>query len=159
MGPLSQKLNMLYVEPCVVLMSSNDWVYSVSLGLCSTVDTLFQFIFKFLNLKNFLFYLFVLLGPRALHLQVPRLGVKSELQLSATATATATATQDSSFICDLHHSSQQCRILNLLNKARGWTCTLMDPSQVHYCWAMKGTSSVNFNENPFRLLSLGDGPL
>ena len=133
MGPLSQKLNMLYVEPCVVLMSSNDWVYSVSLGLCSTVDTLFQFIFKFLNLKNFLFYLFVLLGPRPLHLQVPRLGVKSELQLSATATATATATQDPSLICDLHCSSWQCWILDLLSEARGPTHNPIDTSWAHYC--------------------------
>ena len=53
-------------------------------------------------------------------MEVPRLGVKSELQLpaqtTATATATATSTPDPSHICDLHHSSWQCRILNPLAK-------------------------------------------
>ena len=48
--------------------------------------------------------------------EVPRLGVKSELQLPAY--TTATAMQDPSRIYDLHHSSWQCCILNLLRKAR-----------------------------------------
>ena len=43
-------------------------------------------------------------------MEVPRLGVKSELQLPAH--VTATATQDLSCVCNLHHSSQQCWILN-----------------------------------------------
>ena len=50
------------------------------------------------------------------HMELPRLGVKSELQLLAY--TTATATRDPSCVCDLHHSSQQCRILNPLSKAR-----------------------------------------
>ena len=37
------------------------------------------------------------------HMEVPRLGVESELQLPAY--ATATAMPDLSYICDLHHSS------------------------------------------------------
>ena len=36
-----------------------------------------------------------------------------------TAYTTATAMQDPSHICDLHHSSRQCRILNPLNKSSG----------------------------------------
>ena len=44
-------------------------------------------------------------------MEVPRLGVESELQL-----LDATATWDPSFICDLHHSSWQCQILNPLSK-------------------------------------------
>ena len=63
-------------------------------------------------------------------MEVPRLGVKLELQLPAY--ATATATQDPSHICDLHHSSQQCRILNPLSKATDRTRVLMDPSQIPY---------------------------
>ena len=43
--------------------------------------------------------------------------------------------RDLSHICNLHHSSQQCQILNPVGKAREWTCTLMDTSWVHYCWA------------------------
>ena len=47
---------------------------------------------------------------------VPRLGVISELQLPAY--ATDTAMRDPSLICDLHHSSLQCQILNPLSEAR-----------------------------------------
>ena len=39
-----------------------------------------------------------------------RLGVKWELHLLSTATATARATVDLSCVCDLQHSSWQCRI-------------------------------------------------
>ena len=42
-------------------------------------------------------------------MEVPRLGVKSELQLPAY--STATATQDPSHVCNIHHSSQQCQTL------------------------------------------------
>ena len=71
----------------------------------------------------------VLLGPRVepflpsfsfffffLHLEAPRLGVESELQLQVY--TTATAMQVPSQVCDLHHNSQQRRILNLLREAR-----------------------------------------
>ena len=56
------------------------------------------------------------LGPYLRHMEVPRLGVESELQLPAY--SRATATWDLSHVCDLHHSSRQCQILNLLNEAR-----------------------------------------
>ena len=49
-------------------------------------------------------------------LEVPRLEVKSELQLLAY--ATATAMPDLSCLYDLHHSSWQHRILDPLSKAR-----------------------------------------
>ena len=54
-----------------------------------------------------------------------------ELQLPAYATATATATQDLKLICNLHHSSQQCRILYPLSQVQNRTHILMDASQVH----------------------------
>ena len=57
-------------------------------------------------------------------MEVPGLGVKSELQLPAY--TTATAAQDPSPICDLHHSSQQPWILNPLSEARDQTCILTD---------------------------------
>ena len=44
--------------------------------------------------------------------------------------ATAIAMQDPSYICNLHHSSQQCHILNPLSEARDRTCVLMDASQI-----------------------------
>ena len=52
------------------------------------------------------FGLFVFLGPHLQHMEVPRLGVQSELWPPAY--TTAAATWDLSRICGLHHISQQC---------------------------------------------------
>ena len=59
------------------------------------------------------------LGLHPWHLEVLRLGVKSELWVPAY--TTAIATRDPNLVCDLHHSSWQCRILNALRKARDQT--------------------------------------
>ena len=63
-------------------------------------------------------------------MEVPRLGVQLELQLLAY--ATATAIPDPSCICDLHHGSRQCPILNPRSTARDRTQILMDTSWVCY---------------------------
>ena len=73
----------------------------------------------------FLFFFFPFLGPLPWHMEVPRLGVETELQLPAY--ARATTMQDLSRVCDLHLSS----ILNSLSKARDWTCNPMVPSWIH----------------------------
>ena len=76
-------------------------------------------------------------------MEVPRLGVKSELLLLAT----ATATQDPSLVCDLHHSSQQHQILNLLGETRDRTRNLMDTSQLHFhCATMRIPESLYYFE-------------
>ena len=79
-------------------------------------------------------------------MDVPMLGVESELQLPAYATATATtATPDPSCICGLHHSSWQHWILNPLSKAWARTLIHMDTSWVCYCWAaMETPHMINF---------------
>ena len=74
-----------------------------------------------------LFVLFFF-GPNVRHMEVPRLGVESELQLPAY--TTATAMQDPSCVCDLHHSSRQGQVLNPLGEARDRTCVLTDASQI-----------------------------
>ena len=71
------------------------------------------------------------------HMEVPRLGVESELQLPAY--TTATATPDPSHVCDLHHSSQQHWIPNPLSKARDRTHKLMVPSQIRFHCTTMGT--------------------
>ena len=73
-------------------------------------------------------------------MEVPRLGVQSELQLPAY--ATATAIPDPSGVFDLHHSSWQCWILNLLSKARDRTRNLMVPSQILFHCTTTGTLSL-----------------
>ena len=70
-------------------------------------------------------------------MEVPRLGVKSELQLPAY--TTATAMRDPSLICDLHHSSLQHQIFNPLGEARDRIHILMDISQVYFRCATMGT--------------------
>ena len=59
-------------------------------------------------IKSFFFF-FGFLGPHLQHMEVPGLGVESELQRLAF--TTAKTTQDPSRICSLHHSSQQQEIL------------------------------------------------
>ena len=56
-------------------------------------------------------------------MEVPRLGAESELQLLAY--TTVTATRDPSHVCNLHHSSWQCWILNPLGEARDRTYILI----------------------------------
>ena len=73
------------------------------------------------------FYI-VFLGLHPWQVKVPRLGVELEVQLLVYTTATATV--DPSSVCDLHHSSWQPGILNLLSKARNWTLIFKDTSRV-----------------------------
>ena len=78
------------------------------------------------------------------HIEVPRLGITSELQLPAY--TTATATWDLSHVCHLHHSSWQHWILNPLIEARDWTCILMNTSWIHFCCTTVGTLRDEFIE-------------
>ena len=64
-------------------------------------------------------------------MEVPRLRVKSELQLPAC--ATATATRSLGHVCNVHHSLWQHQILNPLSEARVRTQVFTDTSGVRYC--------------------------
>ena len=86
-----------------------------------------QFYFILINLLIY----FCFKGPYLWHMEVPRVGVESELQPPAY--TTTIAMQNPSCICDLHHSSQQRQILNPLSEARDQTRILMDTSWVPYC--------------------------
>ena len=63
-----------------------------------------------LSLSLSLFLVFFWGEPHPQHMEVPRLGVSSEPYLPAY--TTGTATRDPSRVCDGHHSSRQCQILN-----------------------------------------------
>ena len=87
--------------------------------------------------SSFIYLFFCFLGLHQQHMEVPRLGVESELLLPAY--ITAAATQNPSCICNLHHSSRQHRILNPLREARDRTLVFMDTSQICFHWTMMGT--------------------
>ena len=69
-----------------------------------------------------LFFIIFFLGSSPQHMEVPRLGIESELQLSG-----------------LHHSSRQYQILNPLGETRDQTLNLMVPSRIRFCCATTGT--------------------
>ena len=90
--------------------------------------------FRGIHCRHFILFIlfhfilfFVFLGPHQGHMEIPRPGVKSELQLLAF--ATATATWDLRRVCNLHHRSPQHRTLNPLSEARDPTHIFMDASQ------------------------------
>ena len=66
-------------------------------------------------------------------MEVPRIGVKLELQIQATSASYTTAHNDA-------------RSLTKLRKARDWTRILKNTSQFHYLWATMGTPRVKILE-------------
>ena len=84
----------------------------------------FEVFWGFVGVFLFGFWFFWFLGPHLWHMEVPRLVVKLKLQ--------AYTTPDPSHVFNLHHSSQQCWILNPLREARDRTCILMDTSWARY---------------------------
>ena len=88
----------------------------------------------------FFFFSFFFLGPNLQHMEVPRLGVQSELQLPATAKATATRNLSHNYA--LHQHSRQLQMPSLLREARDGSCILMDTSRIHFCCTMTGTPLV-----------------
>ena len=81
-------------------------------------------------------FLFCFLGQHLQHVEVPRLGVESELP----AYTTATATRDPSHICNIRHTSQQLMILNPLSRARDQTHLLVDTSWIRNPLSHNGNS-------------------
>ena len=119
-----------YLPSC---SNPRDWLQF----LCAVQQDLITHPFFFLI---FFFVFLPFLGLLPWHMEVPRLGVQSELQPPAY--ATGTATRDPSCICNLHHSSRQCWILNPLSKARDRTHNLVVPSRIHFHCATTGTPVI-----------------
>ena len=82
------------------------------------------------GVSNKFFFSFLRSHPQPM--EVPRLGVQLE-ELQLPVYTTDVTMQDPSLLCDLHHSSRQHQILNLLSKARDRTCVLTDASQILFC--------------------------
>ena len=94
----------------------------------------FRDFFPLVKKCHFMLLYFAFLGSHPRHMEVPRLGVKLELQLLIY--TTATAMQDPSFVCSLHHSSWQRWIPDPLIEA----CILMDTSLISFCCITTETS-------------------
>ena len=82
----------------------------------------------------YFFFFFFLLGLHLRHMEVPRVGIESELQPPAY--TTATAMPDLSHVFNLHHSSQQCWILNWARpgmepKSSQRLCRVLNPLSHH----------------------------
>ena len=112
----------------------------------STSTTSYKAAFTYFFIYFLFFIFFGFLGLHPQDMEGSRLEVQSELQLPAY--NTPTATPDLSLVCDLHHSSRQCWILNPLSEARDGTHNLMVPSQIRFHCATKGTprqlSNIHF---------------
>ena len=97
----------------------------------TTFNDLMAFVFispcPLLLLERLFFFFFGSLR-HPWHMEVPRLGVESELQ----PLAYATVMPDPKHTCHLHCSSWQRRILNPLSETRDQTCVLMDTSQIRF---------------------------
>ena len=78
---------------------------------------------------------FFLFSFRAVH--AAYIGVESDQQLLTY--AAATAIRDSSCVCNIHHSPQQCWIPDPLNQSRDQTHILLDISQICFHCATTGT--------------------
>ena len=105
------------------------WNFTLSEKLSLTSSTAAAPAFFYLpNVFFFSFFYFLFLGLHSWHMEVPRRGVKLELQLPAY--TTTTATQDLSQVRDLYHSSRQRQILNPLSEARDQTCIRLDTTWV-----------------------------
>ena len=78
--------------------------------MCSCLSPIFIFIYLCIYLLSS-----VLSGPQPQHMEVPRLGVESELQPPAF----TTATRDPSRVCDIHPSSRQRCILKPTDRGQG----------------------------------------
>ena len=93
-------------------------------------------------LLGFFLFICLFLGPHLWHMEVPRLGVTSKLQLPAY--STAIGKPDLNHVCNLHHSSWQCQILNPLSETRDRTCILMETSWIHFHCTTMGTPSIHY---------------
>ena len=117
-------------------LSTPSFLLSVFWGKFQFWEDGIQIVFSY---GRSFFFFFFSLGPHPWHVEVPRLGIKWELQLPAY--TTATATRNLSHICELHCISRQHQIPKPLCKARNQICILMDTSQIRSCCTIMGTPS------------------
>ena len=102
--------------------------------LFSTCRCVFLFVCLFLSFVSLGLYPLAYGGSQA----------RGLIRATAAAYARATAMPDLSHVCDLHHSSQQCQIINPLSEARNQTHNLIFPSQICFRCATTGIPNLFF---------------
>ena len=108
------------------MLRQSFWIYSVKRNVLLKLISSVSFYFFF-----FFFWLFRA-TPGAYESSQGRGPIGA-------AAASLQHSQDPSCICNLHHSSRQHWILNLLSEARDQTCNVMVPSWVCFCCTTTGT--------------------
>ena len=134
--PLNWEYCLLVIENVV---STNMILILLGLDRCRQIAHSLHH-FSFSLLCCFVLF-FAFLGPH-LHIEIPRLGVESELQPPAY--PTATATWDPSCVCDLHHRLWQSWISHPISEARNRTQIIMDTSWIRLWCATMETLYVTF---------------
>ena len=94
------------------------------------------------------------LQPHLWHMNIPRRGIKSELQLPAC--ATAPTPPDVSCTCDLWRSLRQHPILHPLNKDGNQTRLLRDTSRILNPLSHNGNSCCGVLQNTYPVPWLGE---
>ena len=118
--------NTAYIDAYKILVFNMWIIFKVLIGcgfglssrFARVSGETFYFIYLFFCLLSFL-------GPYPWHMEVPRLGGRI-----------------GTVAAGLHHSSQQCGILNPLSEARDRTCNLMVPNRIHFHCATTGTPEI-----------------
>jgi len=131
-----EHLSMSLLDTGTSSLGRRDPFYSAPLPICNWLS--FNYWVVFWNIH---IYLFVFLGPRSGHMEVP---ARSWIRAVLPAYIIATAMQDLSLVCNLHHSSPQCQILT------HWENPRIEPASSRILvrfvnhWATTGTPETNF---------------
>ena len=134
----------LYFLPSAYLQTLSGWALSWESQTYGEIWRMLEFsilreprdwILKY-GKRSLFFPLVFFLGLHVWHVEIPRLGVESELQLPGY--TTAIAMQDPSHIFNLYHSSWQCWLPDPMTEARNWTHILMDSSRICFHCPHKG---------------------
>ena len=120
----------LWISSCYVKL---DYIFFAVRYSIVWIQSTFMFVFCFV-------LFFVFLQPSLWHMEVSRLGVRSELQLPAYTTATTTP----GLSCILCCSSWQHQVLNPLSEARDQTHILRQYIGFLTHWAAMGTLLLSF---------------
>ena len=144
-GPFSWSFRHKLIRKFIFVLTVMELCFFSSHCCSFSLDAHRSVLKSFLTPHPQIFFFFsFLLETLPRHMEVPRLGVKLELQVPAY--TTTRATPDQSQVCKLHRGSRQRRILNPLSSARDQTRVIKNISWVHYGWATIGIPFLNFLE-------------